>query len=164
MAKRRQRVTNYKEWLSDEKLNQIKSWKGEGISHEELANRIGINRTTLYSWIQRCPEIEDAIKQGQERTVQYIENALMKKINGYTLRDTKRYKTTDKDGNIVERIEVTEKEVGPDTSAIIYALKVKDPDRWNEKIRMEHSGRVDSTVNHYANLSEDELKKLAGYD
>ncbi|AVH47453.1 helix-turn-helix domain-containing protein [Staphylococcus haemolyticus] len=164
MAKRRQRITNYKEWLSDEKLNQIKSWKGEGISHEELANRIGINRTTLYSWIQRCPEIEDAIKQGQERTVQYIENALMKKINGYTLRDTKRYKTTDKDGNIVERIEVTEKEVGPDTSAIIYALKVKDPDRWNEKIRMEHSGRVDSTVNHYANLSEDELKKLAGYD
>ena len=164
MAKRRQRVTNYKEWLSDEKLNQIKSWKGEGISHEELANRIGINRTTLYSWIQRCPEIEDAIKQGQERTVQYIENALMKKINGYTLRDTKRYKTTDKDGNIVERIEVTEKEVGPDTSAIIYALKVKDPDRWNEKIRMEHSGRVDSTVNRYANLSEDELKKLAGYD
>lgn len=164
MAKRRQRVTNYKEWLSDEKLNQIKSWKGEGISHEELANRIGINRTTLYSWIQRCPEIEDAIKQGQQRTVQYIENSLMKKINGYTLRDTKRYKTTDKDGNIVERIEVTEKEVGPDTSAIIYALKVKDPDRWNEKIRMEHSGRVDSTVNHYANLSEDELKKLAGYD
>ncbi|KAA2278093.1 MULTISPECIES: helix-turn-helix domain-containing protein [unclassified Staphylococcus] len=164
MAKRRQRITNYKEWLSDEKLNQIKSWKGEGISHEELANRIGINRTTLYSWIQRCPEIEDAIKQGQQRTVQYIENALMKKINGYTLRDTKRYKTTDKDGNIVERIEVTEKEVGPDTSAIIYALKVKDPDRWNEKIRMEHSGRVDSTVNHYANLSEDELKKLAGYD
>ncbi|MEB7460145.1 helix-turn-helix domain-containing protein [Staphylococcus borealis] len=164
MAKRRQRITNYKEWLSDEKLNQIKSWKGEGISHEELANRIGINRTTLYSWIQRCPEIEDAIKQGQQRTVQYIENALMKKINGYTLRDTKRYKTTDKDGNIVERIEVTEKEVGPDTSAIIYALKVKDPDRWNEKIRMEHSGRLDSTVNHYANLSEDELKKLAGYD
>lgn len=164
MAKRRQRVTNYKEWLSDEKLNQIKSWKGEGISHEELANRIGINRTTLYSWIQRCPEIKDAIKQGQQRTVQYIENALMKKINGYTLRDTKRYKTTDKDGNIVERIEVTEKEVGPDTSAIIYALKVKDPDRWNEKIRMEHSGRVDSTVNHYANLSEDELKKLAGYE
>ena len=164
MAKRRQRITNYKEWLSDEKLNQIKSWKGEGISHEELANRIGINRTTLYSWIQRCPEIEDAIKQGQERTVQYIENALMKKINGYTLRDTKRYKTTDKDGNIVERIEVTEKEVGPDTSAIIYALKVKDPDRWNEKIRMEHSGRVDSTVNHYANLSEEELRKLAGYE
>lgn len=164
MAKRRQRVTNYKEWLSDEKLNQIKSWKGEGISHEELAKRIGINRTTLYSWIQRCPEIKDAIKQGQERTVQYIENALMKKINGYTLRDTKRYKTTDKDGNVVERIEVTEKEVGPDTTAIIYALKVKDPDRWNEKIRMEHSGRVDSTVNHYANLSEKELKKLAGYD
>ena len=29
MAKRRQRITNYKEWLSDEKLNQIKSWKGE---------------------------------------------------------------------------------------------------------------------------------------
>lgn len=125
MAKRRQRITNYKEWLSDEKLNQIKSWKGEGISHEELANRIGINRTTLYSWIQRCPEIEDAIKQGQERTVQYIENALMKKINGYTLRDTKRYKTTDKDGNIVERIEVTEKKLDQIHQRSFTRLKLK---------------------------------------
>lgn len=164
MVKRRARVTNYKEWLSEDKLTQIKSWKGEGISHEELAQRIGINRTTLYAWIHRCPEIAQAIEDGQQRTVQYIENALMKKINGYTLRDTKRYKTTDKDGNTVERIEVTEKEVGPDTTAIIYALKVKDPERWNEKIRMEHTGRVDSNVNHYANLTEDELKKLAGYD
>ena len=97
MAKRRQRITNYKEWLSDEKLNQIKSWKGEGISHEELANRIGINRTTLYSWIQRCPEIEDAIKQGQERTVQYIENALMKRlmvIRYVILNDTKQLTKT----------------------------------------------------------------------
>ena len=49
----------------------------------------------------------------------------MKKINGYTLRDTKRYKTTDKDGNIVERIEVTEKEVGPDTSRSFTRLKLK---------------------------------------
>lgn len=164
MTKRRQRVTNYKEWLSEERLNQIKSWKGEGISHEALAERIGINRTTLYSWISKYPEIAQAVKEGQQRTVQYIENALMKKINGYTLRDTKRYKTTDKDGNVVERIEVTEKEVGPDTTAIIFALKTKDPERWNEKITMEHSGRVDSTVNHYANLTEDELKKLAGYE
>ena len=88
----------------------------------------------------------------------------MKKVNGYTLRDTKRYKTTDKDDKVVERVEVTEREVGPDTTAIIYALKTKDPDKWNEKIRMEHSGRVDSTVNHYANLSEEELRKLAGYE
>lgn len=164
MVKRKAVKTSYKEWLSEEKLNQIKSWKGEGISHEQLAERIGINRTTLYSWISKYPEIAQVVKEGQERTVQYIENALMRKINGYTLRDTKRYKTTDKDGNVVERIEVTEKEVGPDTTAIIFALKTKDPERWNEKITMEHSGRVDSTVNHYANLTEDELKKLAGYE
>ncbi|PTK30815.1 transposase [Staphylococcus hominis] len=164
MVKRKAVKTSYKEWLSEEKLNQIKSWKGEGISHEQLAERIGINRTTLYSWISKYPEIAQAVKEGQERTVQYIENALMRKINGYTLHDTKRYKTTDKDGNVVERIEVTEKEVGPDTTAIIFALKTKDPERWNEKITMEHSGRVDSTVNHYANLTEDELKKLAGYE
>lgn len=164
MARRKGPKTSYKEWLSEEKLNQITSWKGEGISHAELADYIGINRTTLYAWINRCPEIAQAVEEGQKRTVNYIENALMKKVNGYTLRDTKRFKTTDKDGNVVERVEVTEREVGPDTTAIIYALKTKDPDKWNEKIRMEHSGRVDSTVNHYANLSEEELRKLAGYE
>ncbi|HDP5827250.1 bacteriophage terminase small subunit [Staphylococcus xylosus] len=156
--------TRYSEWLSDEKLQQIKSWKGQGASNAELAEYIGISRQTLYTWMDKYPEIKQAVKEGQQRTVEYIENALMKKISGYKLQETKRYKTTDKDGNEVTRVEVIEKEVGPDTTAIIYALKVKDPERWNEKIRMEHSGKVDSDVNHYANLDEKTLLKLASYE
>lgn len=156
--------TKYQEWLQDENLQKIKSWKGQGLSNAEVADYIGIRRQTLYSWMNKYPQIKQAIQEGQQRTVEYIENALMKKISGYKLQETKRYKTTDKDGNEVTRVEVIEKEVGPDTTAIIYALKVKDPERWNEKIRMEHSGKVDSDVNHYANLDEETLKKLAGYE
>lgn len=156
--------TKYQEWLQDENLQKLKSWKGQGLSNAEVADYIGIRRQTLYSWMNKYPQIKQAIQEGQQRTVEYIENALMKKISGYKLQETKRYKTTDKDGNEVTRVEVIEKEVGPDTTAIIYALKVKDPERWNEKIRMEHSGKVDSDVNHYANLDEETLKKLAGYE
>lgn len=166
VQRKRNRTTQskYKEWLEEENLQKIKSWKGQGLSNAEVADYIGIRRQTLYSWMNKYPQIKQAIQEGQQRTVEYIENALMKKISGYKLQETKRYKTTDKDGNEVTRVEVIEKEVGPDTTAIIYALKVKDPERWNEKIRMEHSGKVDSDVNHYANLSEEELKKLAGYE
>lgn len=166
VERKRNRTTQskYKEWLEDENLQKIKSWKGQGLSNAEVADYIGIRRQTLYTWMNKYPEIKQAIQEGQQRTVEYIENALMKRISGFTIRETKRYQTTDKDGNKVERIEVTDKEVGPDTTAIIYALKVKDPERWNEKIRMEHSGKVDSDVNHYANLDEKTLKKLAGYE
>lgn len=166
VQRKRNRTTQskYKEWLEDENLQKIKSWKGQGLSNAEVADYIGIRRQTLYSWMNKYPQIKQAIQEGQQRTVEYIENALMKKISGFTLRETKRFKTTDKDGNEVTRVEVTEKEVGPDTTAIIYALKVKDPERWNEKVRMEHSGKVDSDVNHYANVDEDTLRKLAGYE
>lgn len=165
MAKKKIRPNaRYAEWLAEDKLQQIKAWKGVGLSHAQVAENIGIRRQTLYNWIDNHPEIAQAIKDGQRRTVQYIENALMKKIEGYTTRETRRYRTTDKNGNEVEKVEVIEKEHGPDTTAIIYALKVKDPENWNEKLKLEHSGRVDSNVNHYANLSEEELRKLAGVD
>ncbi|EJM2455405.1 helix-turn-helix domain-containing protein [Staphylococcus pseudintermedius] len=162
-SRKRGNITMYKEWLNEEKLAQITQWKGQGLSNTELAEMIGVSRPTLYNWIEKYEPIRNAVKEGQKRTVQHIENALMKKVNGHTIRETRRYRTTDKDGNTIERVEIIEKEVSPDTTAIIYALKTKDPENWNEKIRMEHSGRVDSNVNHYANLSEEELRKLAQY-
>ncbi|MCY1583339.1 helix-turn-helix domain-containing protein [Staphylococcus pettenkoferi] len=165
---KRQRIRStqmkYKKWLEPENLQKITTWKGQGLSNAEVADYIGIQRQTLYRWMNQYPEIRKAIDEGQKRTVEFIENALMKKIEGFKLQETKRYKTTDKDGNEVTRVEVVEKEVGPDTTAIIYALKVKDPERWNEKVRMEHSGQVNSNVNHYSNLTEEELRKLAGYE
>lgn len=51
------------------------------------------------------------------------------------------------------------KEVVPDTTAQIFWLKNRRPDRWRDKQDMELSGQVD-TNNPYAGLTTEELKKL----
>lgn len=51
------------------------------------------------------------------------------------------------------------KEVVPDTTAQIFWLKNRRPDRWRDKQDMELSGEVKST-NPYAGLTTEELKKL----
>ena len=51
------------------------------------------------------------------------------------------------------------KEVVPDTTAQIFWLKNRRPDRWRDKQDMELSGEVKS-VNPYAGLTTEELKKL----
>lgn len=51
------------------------------------------------------------------------------------------------------------KEVVPDTTAQIFWLKNRRPDRWRDKQDMELSGEVKS-ANPYAGLTNEELKKL----
>ncbi len=51
------------------------------------------------------------------------------------------------------------KEVVPDTTAQIFWLKNRRPDKWRDKQNVELSGQVE-TNNPYAGLTTEELKKL----
>ncbi len=52
------------------------------------------------------------------------------------------------------------KQVSPDTTAQIFWLKNRRPDKWRDKQDIEHSGHTQTTLN-MANLSEEELRNLA---
>lgn len=52
------------------------------------------------------------------------------------------------------------KEVVPDTTAQIFWLKNRRPDKWRDKQDIEHSGGL-SVRNIYENMSEEELMELA---
>lgn len=62
-------------------------------------------------------------------------------------------------GEIIETKRVT-KEVVPDTTAQIFWLKNRRPDKWRDKQSMEHSGDV-TVRNQYENMTEEELMELA---
>lgn len=66
------------------------------------------------------------------------------------------------DGKLVVTKRVT-KQVAPDTGAIAFWLKNRKPDVWRDKKETELSGSV-GVSNPYANLTEDELRKLAARD
>lgn len=62
-------------------------------------------------------------------------------------------------GEIIETKRVT-KEVVPDTTAQIFWLKNRRPDKWRDKRDLEHSGGI-NVQNQYDNMTEEELMELA---
>ena len=119
----------YKEWLTDEGLLKLSAWARDGLTDDQIANNMGISRSTLYEWKRKYPDISDALKIGKEVADITVENALYKRAVGYTAEDTR---TKVVAGEEIERI-ITQREIPPDITAIIYWLKNRKPDQWRDK-------------------------------
>ena len=104
---------------------------------------MGIRTATIYDWIKRFPQISDALKKGKAPVDAEVENALLKRALGYEYEEVtteeEEFPTgkTDEDGNPIKivrtRIKRTTKMVIPDTTAQIFWLKNRRPDRWRDK-------------------------------
>lgn len=120
MAKRK-----YEYWLTPEGLIKLEGWARDGLTDEQIAKNIGINRDTLYRWKKAHSDISDALKRGKEVIDRQVENALLKRALGYTYDEV-----TFEDGVEVKRVR---KQVAPDTTAQIFWLKNRKPEDWRDK-------------------------------
>lgn len=114
------------EWLEKDKLILLEGWARDGLTYEQIAKNIDIDVTTLREWRKRQPTISTALKKGREVADYEVENALFKRALGYTYEEK-----TFEDGVLKK---VVTKEVAPDTTAQIYWLKNRKPDKWRDKI------------------------------
>lgn len=131
----------YQEWLTPDGLLLLEGWARDGLTDEQIARKIGINPATLYKWLDKYGEIGKAIKKGKAPVDIEVENALLKKALGFSIKIKKpikiRTKKQLKDKGTIEeeRIEYAEEEVyiPPDTTAQIFWLKNRRPDKWRDK-------------------------------
>lgn len=115
----------YQKWLEPENLILLEGWARDGLTDEQIADKIGIGYSTLQTWKSKYQDIQDTLKKGKEVVDIEVENALLKRALGY------RYdEITLEDG--IEKKRVT-KEVVPDTTAQIFWLKNRRPDKWRDK-------------------------------
>lgn len=119
----------YQRWLEPDGLLLLEGWARDGLTDEQIAGNVGITATTLYEWKNRFPEISEALKKGKEIVDIQVENALLKRALGYEYME-ERVEISEKDGRKV--IQMT-KTVPPDTTAQIFWLKNRRPDRWRDK-------------------------------
>jgi len=139
----------YQEWLEPDGLLKLEGWARDGLTDEQIASNLGIRRETLYDWKKKYPNISDALKRGKEVIDIEVENALLNKALGFTVKVKKSYKLKDveyKDGRKVresERIEMADEEqyIPPDTTAQIFWLKNRKPGEWRDKQNIEHTGK-----------------------
>lgn len=120
------------EWLEDDKLMLLEAWARDGYTYSDIAERIGIAKSTLSAWRNKYEEIDKALKAGKEIIDYKVENALLKAALGYT---TKEVKVTVgkqvKNGQTFEIMkETTIKEIAPNVTACAMWLNNRLPDKW----------------------------------
>lgn len=152
----------YEYWLTPEGLLLLEGWARDGLIDEQIAENMGIVPSTLYRWKNEHEEISEALKKGKEVVDRQVENALLKRALGYSYEEvTKEICENPETGNLEMKItKKVKKEVVPDTTAQIFWLKNRRPDKWRDKQSMEHSGDV-TVRNQYENMTEEELMELA---
>lgn len=120
------RKGKFEQWLTEEGLLLVGGWARDGLTDEELAKRMGINVSTLYDWKNKFPEFSEALKINKEIADYEVENALRKRALGYSYEEvTEKYEG----GYCVER-KRTVKHVPADTTAQIFWLKNRQPEKW----------------------------------
>lgn len=119
----------YQRWLEPDGLLLLEGWARDGLTDEQLAQKMEISPSTLYEWKAKYPEISEALKKGKEIVDIQVENALLKRALGYEYME-ERVEISEKDGRKVIQ---TVKQVIPDTAAQIFWLKNRRPDAWRDK-------------------------------
>lgn len=92
-------------------LNKLR----DGFSVLGVAAEIGVNKTTIYEWMNAHPEFSHAVKVGQQHAAAWWEERLRQIALG-------------ENGN---------------ATAAIFGLKNRASDEWRDKTETEHSGGVD---------------------
>lgn len=136
-------------WLTKDGLTLLEGWARDGLTDEQIAHNMNINTSTLYNYKKQHLEISEALKKGKEIVDYEVENALLKKALGYT-ETLKKQKVTNL-GDIVDYKE--EVYISPDTTAMIFWLKNRKPDKWREKI-------IDNASEEAINNSREILVKI----
>lgn len=109
-----------------EYIEKVAGLAREGKTEQEIADAIGVSRTTLKKWKKDFPEFLAALKREKDNHDAEVELSLSKRAKGFVAPDGKYYP--------------------PDVTACIFWLKNRQPARWRDKQDVEHSGDVNITV------------------
>lgn len=122
------------------RLKELEKWAEEDTD-SLIAEKLGIDRKTLYLHRKRHPELEEAIQRGREKMSRKLRKSLYLLATGYTETETTK-KTVVDDGSGTVQIDIVRtKDVAPSIKAIEALLGYYDPnyhaDRDGYRLKME---------------------------
>lgn len=151
----------YEKWLTDDGLLLLEGWARDGLTDEQLAKNMGIRRETLIEWKKKYPNISNTLKKGKEIVDIEVENALLKRALGFQYDEVTQELNTDTQR--LETTKVVKKMVVPDTTAQIFWLKNRRPDKYRDKPELPKETKTDET-NLFERLSEIAEKEDDAFD
>ena len=114
-----------------------------GKTDPEIAETLGVSKTTLNTWKKRYPEFLSAVKAGKEMADGNVAYGLYRRATGYDYPQEKLFLT--KDGDVIR--ETVMVHVPADPGAGMNWLKNRQRDLWSDKHQIEHTGDMIVTMN-----------------
>ena len=132
MAKKQKRGKYYSH--VEPKLILVEGWARDGLIDAQIAKNLGVAYSTFKVYKNKHLALSTALKRGKEVADYEVENALFKRAMGYEYSEEKVDVETNASGKLVSRkITQTVKHIAPDTTAQIFWLKNRRPDKWRDR-------------------------------
>lgn len=105
-----------------------------GATDKELADFFEVTESTLNLWKKEYQEFSESLKRGKMEADSNVASRLFRRATGYSHPDVdiKIYK-----GKVI-KTELT-KHYPPDSTAAIFWLKNRQPEKWRDKQEIKHS-------------------------
>ena len=108
---------------------EITEWLQAGATDREIADNLGINKSTMCEYKKRYKEFNELIKNGRKKAILAIKAALYKRATGFTYTEKTITEST-KNGTTVQ---IFEKYSLPDPASAMILLKHWDTDtEWTQ--------------------------------
>jgi transposase-like protein len=125
-----------------DKLVLVESLARDGLTEEQIAQQLGVSRKTLNKWKKEHPEFDEALVRGKAVPDANVENALLKNALGFYYYED----TVINTGKGKQEVVTLKKYQPPQTTAQIFWLKNRRPDKWRDKVIQEHEGKVNHEI------------------
>lgn len=113
------------------RLDDIRKWRKIGATVENMADALGVSKSTFCKYLNEQPDFSDAYKKGKTELVMDLRGELARIAFKHTLETKKQYIKHDMEtGNKTQYTEITTKEVDGDIAAINLLLKNLD-ENWS---------------------------------
>lgn len=108
-----------------------------GATDEQLAEFFNVAKSTINLWKQKQPKFLDALKRGKVAADANVAHSLYLRAMGYSHPETHV-------SNYQGQITLTEitKNYAPDTTACIWWLKNRQPDKWRDKTEIDTNVKI----------------------
>lgn len=127
-------------WTTEKNLKRLTDWASQGLTLLQIAEKMGIDRRTLYTWRVQSPEIYEAIEAGMEGADDVIVAALYQKAQGFDYPIVTEF--YDGEGKLTGKQVKKDKSL-PDTRALQFWLMNRDRKRWGGENSKEVNVSVD---------------------
>lgn len=115
----------------------VASLAKRGCTQTEIAEAMGIARRTVTNWANAHPEFGEAMRASKSEADELVVDSLYNRATGRCRRMVKKVREVlTPQGTVMQLEETTIEQLPPDTTAMIYWLKNRQPERWRDRPAM----------------------------